>query len=97
MHKHTQIHKPGTHARARTHTKSATRNKPGPYLGQDVLSGEFSHDEAVFVRSLLMASVNDQTVVLSLDLDLVRLEVLNVDVDTELFVSVDHLKISHEQ
>ena len=44
-----------------------------------------------------MASVNDETVVLGLDVDLLRLEVLDIHVDSELCVSVHHLKKKQQQ
>ena len=62
------------------------------YLGQDVLASELPHDEAMLIRSLLMASIDNQTVVFGLDVDLIWLEVLNIYVDTEFFVRVHHLK-----
>ena len=86
------LNKPTVSVDVKQHSSKQATN-----LGQDILPSELSHDEAVLVRALLVASVNDEAVVLGLDVDLLRLEVLDIHVDTELFVSVHHLKKKQQQ
>ena len=47
----------------------------------------------MFVCSLLMSSIDNQTIIFGLDVDFIWFEVLNINVDSELGVSVHHLHI----
>ena len=47
----------------------------------------------MFVCSLLMSSIDNQTIVFGLDVDFVWFEVLNINVDSEFGVGVHHLHI----
>ena len=47
----------------------------------------------MFVCSLLMSSIDNQTIIFGLDVDFIWFEVLNINVDSELGVGVHHLHI----
>lgn len=61
------------------------------YLRQDILASELSHDEAVFIRTLLVLSMDDEAVFFCLDVDLLRLELLHAYVCAKFLVVVDYL------